>query len=46
VRDIAKQFKVHPYTVRRLARRKKIPASDSAVLAIMATVPKVITVVP
>jgi excisionase family DNA binding protein len=26
VREIAKQFKVHPYTVRRLARRKKIPA--------------------
>jgi len=26
VREIAKRFKVHPYTVRRLARRKEIPA--------------------
>jgi len=24
--DVAKQFKLHPYTVRRLARKKKIPA--------------------
>ena len=24
--EVAKQFKLHPYTVRRLARKKKIPA--------------------